>query len=103
MLTYALVELGHKPTHHDTVLGAAHRGWLDALGILSSDNPRQILHECERGERVTIEAFSAALGRALPTKVHDIVQSQLGRVLEASAALRHEQFLLEAGGSERPF
>jgi uncharacterized protein (TIGR02284 family) len=100
VLTCALVELGHKPAHHGTALGAAHRGWLDVLAILSSDHPRQILRECTRGELETIQVFSAALGRGLPPNVHDVIQSQLRRVLEASATLRHEQTLLETEPSE---
>ncbi len=95
VLTGALVELGHKPSHHGSAIGAAHRAWLDALVILAADDPRTILRECERGERVTIEAFSSALGGSLPDAVHDVIQTQLGRVLEASASLRHEQSVLD--------
>lgn len=95
VLTYALVELGQKPSHHGSVAGAAHRRWLDALSAVKSDATKAILHECQRGERETIEAFTAALGRSLPERVHTVVQSQLGRVLEASAALGREVLALD--------
>ena len=97
VLTYALVELGFKPSHHGSVAGAVHRRWLDTLPAVKADATRAILHECQRGERETIEAFSAALGRSLPTSVHNVVQSQLGRVLEASAALGREVLALDEG------
>ena len=95
VLTYALVELGFKPSHHGSVAGAVHRRWLDALPAVKSNATRSILRECQRGERETIEAFAAALGRSLPNNVHNIVQSQLGRVLEASAALGREVLALD--------
>jgi hypothetical protein len=61
-----------------------------------------MLRECARGELETIEVFSAALGRGLPPNVHDVIQSQLRRVLEASATLRHEQDLLDTEPSGPP-
>lgn len=98
VLAYALVGLGEKPEHHGSIRGAVHRGWLDALAAFAPDAPnaiRAVLHECERGEQKTIEGFTAALGRSLPKEIHDAVQSQLGRVLEAAAALRRESMALD--------
>ncbi len=98
VLTYALVELGFKPSHHGSVAGAVHRRWLGALPAVKTNPTRAILRECQRGERETIEAFAAALGRSLPDEVHNVVQSQLGRVLEASAALGREVLALDDAG-----
>ncbi|MDF2693905.1 MAG: hypothetical protein K0S65_2288 [Labilithrix sp.] len=95
VLTCALVALGRKPEHHGSLAGTMHRRWLDAVALVSPNGPLAILRECERGERETLEAFSTALGRSLPADVHSMVQSQLGRVLEASAALRGEIQALE--------
>ena len=88
VLTNTLVAIGYKPGHHGSVQGAVHRRWLDAIGLLKRNSVQAILHECERGEQETIAGFTAALGRGLPEEIHAVVQSQLGRVLEAGAALR---------------
>ena len=65
----------------------------------STDLRRRLLRECERGEHETITAFTSALGRSLPDPIHAIVQSQLGRVLETSAALRQELASLDRSSS----
>lgn len=103
-LTSALNELGHMVKPHGTVAGAAHRALLEALKVYSSDAPhaiRQILHECERGERRALEAFSHALGRTLPEHVRAIIQLQFGRLIEASATLRREIATLEDTGASQ--
>jgi len=87
VLTNTLVEWGYKPPHHGSLAGAAHRRWLDLVGKLASD-PKAILDECERGEEKMLQAFAHGLGRSLPASVHAVIQSQLARVLTASAALR---------------
>jgi uncharacterized protein (TIGR02284 family) len=101
VLTYALVELGRTPEHRGSLAGAVHRHWRSAVVSVSPDGPHAILRECERGEQETIKAFSTALGRSLPADVHSTVQSQLGRVLVASAALRGEMQALEENPSPR--
>jgi uncharacterized protein (TIGR02284 family) len=89
VITYKLVELGYKPAHHGSVAGAAHRAWLMTTATLDPGDTVALLNACATGERETLAQFSAALGRPLPEDVHAVVQSQLGRVLSASAALQH--------------
>lgn len=95
VLTNTLVSIGYKPSHDRSVPGALHRRWLDVLGALKHNATPAILHECERGEHETIAGFMTVLGRSLPNDVHVVVQSQLGRVLETSAALRRVVLELE--------
>lgn len=95
VLTNALVELDREPTHHRSVAGAVHCEGLDALVIPSAQDERAVLHECARGERATLAAFASALGRSLPDEIHDVIQAQLGRVLETSSALRYAQRSLD--------
>jgi uncharacterized protein (TIGR02284 family) len=85
VMTNALVALGYKPAHHGSALGAVHRRWIDVVARARSTSA--ILHECQRGERETLAAFSSAAGRELREDVREVVQSQLGRLLQASAAL----------------
>ena len=97
VITYKLVELGHKPTHHGSALGAAHRAWLVTMAKLDPGDTVGLLDACATGERETLARFSAALGRPLPDDVHALVQSQLGRVLSASAALQHARSDVKGG------
>jgi uncharacterized protein (TIGR02284 family) len=87
VLAYALVDLGKKPSHHGSLEGALHRRWVDALAASRAGGAHAILNECVRGERATIYAFAEALAEDLPHAVRTVVQSQLGRVLEATEAL----------------
>jgi uncharacterized protein (TIGR02284 family) len=84
VLAYALVDLGTKPSHHGSLEGAIHRRWVDALAASRAGGAHAILKECLRGERATIYAFAEALAEDLPYAVRTVVQSQLGRVLEAA-------------------
>lgn len=88
VLANALVELGRRPRHHGTLLGAAHRRWMDVLARTKTDPTLSLLDECARGEHDTIEAFVRAVGQPLPDHVIEIVRPQLGRVLAASGVLR---------------
>jgi uncharacterized protein (TIGR02284 family) len=87
VLGYALVALGKKPPHHHGSLeGAVHRAFLDLEKLVGASG-RTITRECQRGERATIAAFAETLALDLPADVKATVQSQLGRILEASEAL----------------
>ena len=96
VLTYKLVELGYKPTHHGSIAGAVHRAWLITTATLGLGDTAALLKACATGERETLAQFSAALNLSLPDDVHAVVQSQLGRVLSASAALQHARSELNA-------
>lgn len=99
VLTYKLAELGAHPTHDGTLPGAMHRKFLDATASVARGDTRTMLQLCAFGERETLALFIAALGQSLPDDVHKVVQSQLGRVLSASAALQNaaQIFLRRAG------
>lgn len=88
-LARALGELGRTP--NGSTKGASHRALIEALQALALDGPyalRGVMLECQRSDRQTLEAYSHALGRILPDDLHRLVQSQFGRLLEASAGLR---------------
>jgi uncharacterized protein (TIGR02284 family) len=87
VLTYKLVELGYKPAHAGSIVGSVHRAWLLAMVTLDHGDVAGLLKACEMGERETLTQFSAALAKPLPADVHAVIQSQLGRVLLARAAL----------------
>lgn len=88
VLTYKLIELGHEPRHDRSIAGAIHRRYLETMAAVTPGDPARVLDACATGERETLAQFSFALGQALPDDVHNVVQSQLGRVLSACAALQ---------------
>lgn len=82
VLTNALAELGKKHDHHGSLAGAVHRGWV--AGILGTSHADEaIVHECERGDQVTLGAFAEALSHELPPALRSCVEAQLGRVVHA--------------------
>lgn len=97
VMTNTLVELGRKPEHRGTLAGAAHRGWLGALGMTHADDA--ILRECKRGERATIAAFADALAHDLPREIRERVHAQLRRVLSALERLSTTEDAQSAGGA----
>jgi len=94
VFAYELVELGYKPSDRGTVAGLLHRRWLDAVELVRHGDAAALVRACSRAERQTIAGFSAALGRELPDHLRSVVESQLGRVLAACAALNREELEL---------
>lgn len=68
--------LGEKPETSGSVLGAAHRGWLDVKSAVTGRDALAILEECERGEDVAKARYSAALKKDLPPAVRSLVEQQ---------------------------
>lgn len=99
VIGYALAGLGHPRAEHGSLAGALHRRWIDAIALVEPGDTGALLRACAQGERETIAAFASALGRTLPDDVRIAVQSQLGRVLAASAALNREELNLRDGHS----
>lgn len=88
VLSYKLAELGHEPKPDGSLAGALHRKIIDLTASVDHGDTGALLRLCASGERETLAQFMAALGQPLPHDVHEVVQSQLGRVLSASAALQ---------------
>lgn len=81
VVTNMLVELGAKGDHSGSLTGAVHRGLLAALGTRHAD--AAILHECMRGDHVTLAAFAEALSHELPAELRERISAQQIRVVRA--------------------
>jgi uncharacterized protein (TIGR02284 family) len=81
VVTNALVELGAKGGHGGSLAGAAHRDFLAALGATHAD--AAIVHECLRGDQVTLGAFAEALSHDLPAEIGSRISAQQARVVHA--------------------
>jgi uncharacterized protein (TIGR02284 family) len=78
-----------------TLLGALHRGWLDAKAVLEDGSVRGVLSECERGELAARRAYEHALRAPLPIEVRDVVQKQYAAVRDSLDRLREKIDALE--------
>lgn len=72
-----MVERYHgQPATSGTVVGSAHRAWVNLRAALESDDDLAVLEECERGEDSALRAYRKALEKTLPTDVNVIIQRQ---------------------------
>ena len=99
MLDAIVTNLGGKPETSGSVLGGAHRAWLDLRTALTSKNDVAVLEECERAEDVAKRVYSSALAKMLPADVRTLVQAQfegLNDNHDRVRKLRDEKKLLAA-------
>lgn len=79
-----VLALGADAETSGTLGGSMHRGWTNLKTALSSNDPRILLEEAERGEDTAVAAYREAIeceGLDRPTK--DIVSSQYGDIKAA--------------------
>jgi uncharacterized protein (TIGR02284 family) len=69
-------ELGGDPGRSFSMLGAAHRGWMDVRSAIVGMDDRAILTECERGEDYAEKAYASALKENLPPDVRSLIAKQ---------------------------
>lgn len=77
--------------HDATVLGKAHRGWMQLKTSVSGDSDLAVLEECDRGDESAAAVFHEALDGELPAHVRSIVLRQSANV---EAAQDHVRSLL---------
>ena len=83
-------ELGAARMAETTVLGAMHRGWIEASATLTQGRSRLVLRECLRGEDAALKNYRAALRVGLSPMMQETVQAQyeaIKRVREDVRAL----------------
>ena len=78
-----------QPDAEGSVLGAAHRGWIELGAEVASQNEEAILDECGRGEDSAVAAFTNALEQELPGSVRVVLAEQCGKI-EASRTLVYD-------------
>jgi uncharacterized protein (TIGR02284 family) len=72
----ALRAFGGQPAQEGTLLGTAHRGWLDLKAVLSRNNAVAILEECENGESYARIVYEGALSTPLPPEIQPLIERQ---------------------------
>ncbi|WP_194768423.1 ferritin-like domain-containing protein [Tamlana sp. I1] len=71
-------ELHGEPVTSGSILGAAHRAWIDVKTTLSSDTDEAILEECLRGEKASVNEYEKQLEKVnSKTEVGNLLEHQL--------------------------
>ena len=83
-LDFMIRELNVTPAVDGTLLGTAHRAWIDVKTTLSSNADEAILQECIRGENASVEEYEKQLN-ALESNpgIKDLLNSQLSTIKAA--------------------
>jgi uncharacterized protein (TIGR02284 family) len=83
-----VTRLGGSPEERGSVVGAAHRAWVDLKTALASNDDLAVLQECERGEDAALEAYRDALKKSLPGDVRAVIQGQTDGVQQNHDRIR---------------
>ena len=89
-----------QPDAEGSVLGAAHRGWIELRAVVASQNIEAILDECGRGEDSAVAAFSKALDQEMPASVRVVLADQC-RKIKASRTLIYDLHAKAKGAKDQ--
>lgn len=56
-LKQLITKLGGTPIKEGSLVGKAHRAWIDFKSALALSNEEAVLEECERGEEASLKAY----------------------------------------------
>lgn len=74
------------PEDDGSLIGAAHRWWLNVRGTIQDGDEHAVLAEAERGEDAIKHLYEKVLEQHPASAVHDVLQKQY-----ASVKARHDQ------------
>ncbi|UYZ59914.1 PA2169 family four-helix-bundle protein [Hymenobacter latericus] len=73
----------------DSVVGTAHRAWINIKSVVTGNDRKAILDECERGEDYAVKAFQKAVqSESLPHEIKSIVEKQYNGIKQAHDQIR---------------
>lgn len=73
----------------DSVVGTAHRAWINIKSVVTGNDRKAILDECERGEDYAVKAFQKAVqAEVLPQEIKSIVEKQYNGIKQAHDQIR---------------
>lgn len=73
-------DLGGTPKEEGSLMGVAHRLFMDLKSAVSGDDRKAILDEVQRGEEYTLSKFQEVLHKDLPLDVKSIIQLHYNQV-----------------------
>jgi uncharacterized protein (TIGR02284 family) len=70
-----------------SIVGALHRGWIEARAVVTHGKARGLVAECARGEEATLRAYHEALRGDLSPGLRELVQEQYEAIKKAHSEL----------------
>lgn len=94
-----LRDLGGKPEHRGSVLGAAHRSWMAIRSTLGVNGDGVLLDACERVEEVTLMRYRGVLSGSLPESIRQVVLKhyELARHTREQLQALRARMIIETG------
>ncbi len=71
---------GGHPSVHGTIVGQAHRAFMDAVAAVIGGGSVRMLIECERGEAYALSKWESALEMKLPLEVANLLLDQRSEI-----------------------
>lgn len=79
-----------KESVTDSVVGTAHRAWINIKAVVTGNDRHAILAECERGEDYAKKAFEkASQSQIVPSDIKAIIDKQFSGIKEAHDNIRN--------------
>lgn len=79
--------LGGAATSDGTTAGTWHRHWMDLKKRVSPQNDHAIVVEVERGDALSLRAYTDAVNGVLPSSTRDLIDQQRANVMSAHERL----------------
>jgi uncharacterized protein (TIGR02284 family) len=86
-LWQSLHRVDPAPRADGTLLGAMHRGWLEATSALTQSKAGSLVGQCAWGEDAALRNYRAAMRADLPVELHEIVQGQYAAIKKARSEI----------------
>ncbi|KAA9327473.1 PA2169 family four-helix-bundle protein [Hymenobacter busanensis] len=78
-----------KESKVDSVVGTAHRAWINIKSVVTGNDRHAILAECERGEDYAKKAYeTASKAEGIPSEIKAIIDKQAQGIKEAHDTIR---------------
>lgn len=80
--------LGGDPEQTGSIAATLHRGWMDLMSAISTQEDAAILAECERGEDSAVKNYKDAMAESLTANISEILNRQYTDVKQAHDKIR---------------
>lgn len=79
-LENTIQHFGEEPVHHGSMVGPAHRLYLDFKALVLNGNKDAILNEIKRGENTLVNTYKEVLRETLPQDLDETLSYQMDHI-----------------------
>lgn len=72
--------LGGEPKNDSSLLGDAHRAWMDVKSAVASNKTQAVLEACSTGEEAAISEYDELLKEQVPQNIKNMVTAQRNHI-----------------------